>query len=402
MGSRKPGWAPQRFALNYRAVHRPCFVPRSRHAVSSLLLLGSLACSATPPHETGTSWAKVEGGNVDAESKHVFRVLARVTGFNELCSATLIAPQLMLTARHCVAPTPNTNVNCETDRFGPTVAPTELKFSNDVEPNLTSRWFDAHSVLVSSDSDFTCGYDIAVVLLTQPVPSGVAEPAIPRFFPTIQRGETYSAVGYGGSDADENAAEYGIRHSRNGLSVTCGQSNNCADNSVAAQEFIGSEGACKGDSGGPALDDDGQVIGVLSRGAEGCESPIYVGVPAFETLLVAAAEQANRALGAPLPVWAGGDPPPVPITPSASSEPSADATGDSSPPDDEGESDGEEQDAKEREPISTLPSEGCAVVPGNQRPHGAWLAFLAIAALSLGYKRVTSACSSAARRTPRA
>ncbi len=270
--------------------------------------LTHLSCSAPPGHETATSRARVEGGEVDERATQVFRVLARVTGFNELCSATLIAPQLMLTARHCVAPTPNANVNCETDHFGPTVAPSELKFSNATEPVLTSRWFSASAVVVSPESDLTCGYDIAVVVLSEPVPRSVAVPAQPRFSPLIRNGETYRAVGYGASNANEQLAEYGIRHSRDDLSVTCGQDSNCGSNMVASQEFVGDEGACHGDSGGPALDAGGQVIGVLSRGAEGCKSPVYVGVPAFESLLVRAAELANQSLGAPLPVWAGGEP----------------------------------------------------------------------------------------------
>jgi MYXO-CTERM domain-containing protein len=350
--------------------------------LGSVTLLATLACGTVAPSELGTAVAKVEGGQLDAESKHVFRVLARVTGFNELCSATLIAPQLMLTARHCVAPTPGGNVNCETDRFGPTVAPSELKFSNDVEPNLSSRWFDAASVLVSPDSDFTCGYDIAVVLLDEPVPPEVAKPAEPRFFPWIESGEPYSAVGYGGSDADEEAAEYGIRHSRSGLSVACGQSNNCADHTVMSQEFLGTEGACKGDSGGPALDENGQVIGVLSRGADGCESPIYVGVPAFEALLVSAAQQANRTLGAPLPVWAGGDPIPVATAPIASSEAPADVT-DEIPP-----SENDAGETAEVLPPATLARESCSVAPANTPSHTAWLLLLGIA--TFGWRRQRS------------
>lgn len=354
-------------------MQRPRSLLRSPHLHASLPLLVVLACSSVPPDAVGTAASRVEGGEVDSESKHVFRVLARVTGFNELCSATLIAPQLMLTARHCVAPTPNTNVNCATDRFGPTVAPSELKFSNDVEPDLTSRWFDASAVLVSPESDFTCGYDIAVVILKEPVPKSIATPAEPRFSPLIQNGEPYSAVGYGGSDANEDAAEYGIRHSRTGLSVACGQSN-CADSTIMDQEFLGSEGACKGDSGGPAIDKDGQVIGVLSRGADGCESPIYVGVPAFETLLVTAAEQASRTLGATLPVWAGGEAIPITSAPEVNTEAPTDSSDEGpSTEDDEGEDGGD--DAAQ----PSLAREGCTLRPGNQASPAATLLLVAVA-----------------------
>lgn len=376
---------------------------RPRRTCKALLWSGALsasgvlgACGTTAPGETGYAQARVEGGDVDAKSTQVFRVLARVTGFNELCSATLIAPQLMLTARHCVAPTPGGSVNCETDHFGATVAPSELKFANDVEPDLFSRWFDAAEVLVSPDSDLTCGYDIALVILTEPVPPEVAVPAEPRFLPKIQSGETYSAVGYGGSDANEDVAEYGIRHSRAGLSVMCGQNNNCADNTVAAQEFLGSEGACHGDSGGPAIDDDGQVIGVLSRGAEGCASPIYVGVPAFEALLVDAATRANTAWNAPLPVWAGGEPTPVATTPAGSTSPPDTTSEPDADTEDEGTADEDEDDSAAEDDTRaepTLSKEGCSVVEPGAHGTAAWAAGLACVALGLTRRRWASRLS---------
>lgn len=337
----------------------------------------SLSCGTPEPQETGSTQAAIEGGRVDSQNKQVFRVLARVSGFAELCSATLIAPQLMLTARHCVAPTPNNNVDCRTDQFGPTVSPSELKFSNATEPDLTSRWFSANTVLVSPESRSTCGYDIAVVILDEPVPPNVAMPANPRFEPEIRRGETYLAVGYGASHADEDLAQYGIRHSRGDLSVACGQSSDCGARMVMSQEFIGEGGACNGDSGGPAFDSDGKVIGVLSRGAEGCASPVYVGVPAFESLLVDAALLATERLGAPLPVWAGGEPPSIPST---------DAT-DSLPPDPY-DADAGTHDHGPAQP--QLASQNCAftALPRASSVAGGWsLALLALTYFRLSPRR---------------
>ena len=281
------------------------FSPLLRLVLTPTLVMTLTSCASPDLYSLATQRAAVEGGEIDENATEVFRVLARVTGFTELCSATLISPQLMLTARHCVAPTDTIDVDCDNDRFGPEIAPSEIKFSNATEPDIFSRWFDAHSILVSGESDKTCGYDIAVVILEQPVPSDVATPATPRFSPPIERGEDYRAVGYGASNADERLAEFGIRHSRDDLRVDCSLGEFC-DVNVTGQEFVGSEGACSGDSGGPALDGKGHVIGVLSRGVEGCLSPVYVGVPAFESLLVDAAQQASELVGAPLPVWAGG------------------------------------------------------------------------------------------------
>jgi hypothetical protein len=80
-------------------------------------------------------------------------------------------------------------------------------------------------------------------------------------------------------------------------------------------EFAGLEGVCRGDSGGPALDESGQLLGALSRGSAGCESPVYTGVFAFQEWLVEQAERASQAGGTRLPEWAGGEPPEASISP---------------------------------------------------------------------------------------
>lgn len=278
-----------------------------RHHFGFVLLAGALAaCGADATSPLGTHQAAIEGGQVDDASTSVFRVLTRASGFEELCSATLIAPQLMLTARHCIAETNSGSIDCDRDRFGNVIPTSEIKFSNATEPDLFSNWFDAVHIATSQESDYTCGYDIAVVVLAKPVPRSVAIPAEPRFAPLIQTGEVYKAVGYGASSADEARAEFGIRHSRAGLAVACGQDRRC-ESWVSSREFVGGGGACHGDSGGPAFDAHGRVIGVLSRGAEGCNSPVYTGVPAYEALLVETAQLAQTQFGVPLPVWAGGE-----------------------------------------------------------------------------------------------
>lgn len=249
----------------------------------------------------------IESGEVDDVHRSVFRVITRAGGHNALCSATLIAPNLFLTARHCVAHLDDDGVQCDTDHFAETTQPGELLFSNDTEPTLLSRWFAASTVLVNESTTLVCGNDVGLVILDENVPAKVSVPSEVRMDPIVVPNEPYVAVGYGGDMGDDATAEYGVRRSRADLVVECvGQA--CGV-SVTNEEFGGSGGGCPGDSGGPAFDRDGRVLGALSRGHDECMSPVYSAASQFRELLLGAAQRASELGDYPLPVWAGGEPP---------------------------------------------------------------------------------------------
>jgi hypothetical protein len=63
---------------------------------------------------------------------------------------------------------------------------------------------------------------------------------------------------------------------------------------------------CPGDSGGPALDKAGQVMGVASRAGPECMTAIYSDVAAFHDLIVSAARTAAADGPYELAAWAGG------------------------------------------------------------------------------------------------
>jgi hypothetical protein len=62
---------------------------------------------------------------------------------------------------------------------------------------------------------------------------------------------------------------------------------------------------CSGDSGGPALDDAGRVMGVASRGDANCQAALYGNVASWKDLIVSTAIDAATAGGYPPPSWTG-------------------------------------------------------------------------------------------------
>jgi MYXO-CTERM domain-containing protein len=230
----------------------------------------------------------IAGGRADATHDNVFLLVRHSESAGGLCTATLIAPNLLLTARHCVSPGDGEEVVLCGDSFlGEPFPATAFITTNAASPNDESPLFEAAAVRVPLAEVDTCGYDIALLILSANVPAHIAEPAVPRIDRDVVPGELYTAVGYG---VDESGEPTGARMQRRNLSVDC-EPGTCG-NGVEASEFRGETGICSGDSGGPALDANGKVVGVVSRGAPGCETPVYGTVTAWQDFLIATAEEA--------------------------------------------------------------------------------------------------------------
>jgi S1-C subfamily serine protease len=94
-----------------------------------------------------------------------------------------------------------------------------------------------------------------------------------------------------------------------GLKVQCAEQ--CPDWTFAATEFQGDDDLCEGDSGGPALDAIGQLIGIGSRGsadADGsCVDGVYVRVAAWREFLTSVVRDGVGDGGTDVPAWAGVD-----------------------------------------------------------------------------------------------
>lgn len=258
---------------------------------------------AHEPHELATLQQDIQGGERDYEHTAVVGMFSTRSG--GMCSGTLIAPNLVLTAQHCVARVSSEYVVCGESSFGSTQDPSDVLWTT--QPQLTqdpSDYVRGREIHVPDGTGDMCGEDIALVILRSNIPASEAEPIIPRLDEAVERGESYAALGYGHTGSGRGA---GVRRILEGLTTACGGTNCPSYSGVQSTEWMGGDGVCQGDSGGPALDEDGKVLGALSRGASGCRSGVYSGVSGWDEWIRDTAERAAELGEYTPPQWVGGE-----------------------------------------------------------------------------------------------
>lgn len=277
-----------------------------------------LACSeANEPLEESqvihsTVEAPIMGGYDDTEDSAVVGMVTLSAGLG-ICSGSLISPNVVLTAQHCVAPLINGQgggVNCAITKFGQPYQTSGLFITTAAQMTVNPSIYTGVKDIIIPPGQGVCDRDVALLILSEPVPAEKAVPLAPRVDEPLHtpspgaepQGEEYSAIGFGSTSDAQGGS--GKRRRRDNLNAWCTGSQ-CVFNPYK-NEWVGDTGVCSGDSGGPAVDLYGRVLGVASRGGAGCLYPVYGYVYAWGDWLkenvLAAAEDA----GIDPPAWATG------------------------------------------------------------------------------------------------
>jgi V8-like Glu-specific endopeptidase len=261
--------------------------------LSTLLIAG---CGRAAPPENAMTIRHAASGVVAVATHH------SQDGSVTLCSGALVAPNLVLTARHCVSDALTQTPACDArgeSHNGAHVA-------RDADPHAIAIYTGTH-IDVASDTprahaertvhpstSIICDADVAFLVLDHPIDDVTVLPM--RLHGPVESGDYVVPVGFGGGATGDIGTRV-PRASSEVLSVGPG-SNHDTGAVLGPREFEVQAATCKGDSGGPALDvRTGEVVGVVSRGAS-CWSDgnhVYTRMDSYARLAINALDQARHA-----------------------------------------------------------------------------------------------------------
>lgn len=218
-----------------------------------------------------------------------------------LCSGALVAPNLVLTARHCVSRAVTATPSCDArgrshngEHLAEDVDPAAISIytGSQVRPD-TDRPVARAVRTIHPTGQVLCDADVAFLVLDREIEGAAVLPM--RLHGTVQAGDVVVPMGFGGGPANI----VGLKVSRDrSVVLAAGPAANASTGAVLGpREFEVDRATCRGDSGGPALDGfTGEIVGVVSRGGS-CSAAgnhVYTRVDAYAKLARHALASADR------------------------------------------------------------------------------------------------------------
>jgi len=261
-------------------------------------IAGVPACSSSG--EDATSSEEIYGGIRDDDvASSPSPVVALRIAKTEICSGILVAPNVVLTARHCVSKSETDTVVCDEEgralsgRLTGDLPPADIAVYVGTTPAFGDKPVAVAKEIFTPEESVVCNADLALVVLD--VSLAKITPVAVRLGAPPRLNETIRAVGYGKNDGK---APIGTRFRRDRVPVLAvGKAVTASNTRLGPREFEVGRSVCDGDSGGPAISElTGAVVGVVSRGGacNADQGHVYTTTAGFDALFekaFAAAEQ---------------------------------------------------------------------------------------------------------------
>lgn len=167
-------------------------------------------------------------------------VAVKVKGAKDFCSGVVVAPNQVLTATHCV-------YNLRNKEYFPAIS-IQIGFGENLfDENF--QWVDVQSIEHNSADKIETVRDFIGNDITR-LTTSLSLPAKPlKIASVLQPASSLYAWGFG----EDQWGYYGLKKSRL-----------LEEKSIEAHAITFSTGACRGDSGGPVLDNNNQIVGIVS------------------------------------------------------------------------------------------------------------------------------------------
>ncbi len=235
------------------------------------ILLALLAASCVAPEDhVELRHSPILGGSAGSVGQFP-GVVAIYNQMGFICTGSLIAPDLVVTAAHCVS------ASVISSEMGQNVSQSQVTANTEVIFDSTNIDSNGGSVAASDTlghPSFNINnlgrHDIGLIWLSQSV-NDRSPIVLNRSHSDAPVGISTTLVGYGINDANQSGRLYYLN---NKTTVSCNSVGGGSDSYLLCYNQTDGKGSCSGDSGGPSLANIGgtqKLVGITSFGDQYCQ-----------------------------------------------------------------------------------------------------------------------------------